>query len=131
MRMSVVVMSVLCYLTVCLAGPAFYEATGQTQVFTLTAGAKADWQHDTPVKYRSTFHTSKSAASIMDIVPMANGIRMNVNGTGQLMIFNAAGKRVWYQRITSSSQIQLCNGLYFARFVTTNSSQTTRFTIAR
>jgi hypothetical protein len=122
-----IVIAILCYATVCWSGPAYYEATGQTQVFNLTVGAKAGWQHDTPVRQRVKTHSLQIPSMI--IMPMTNGINLKVNCMGQVMIFNAAGKRVC--QASSSQQIRLSAGLYFAKLTTTTSSQITRFTVAR
>jgi hypothetical protein len=111
----------------------YYQASGQTQVFTLTAGAKVG-----PVAVLPHGRLTSSIAPHM-LVTMQNGVRLSVlgvQGNGRVSIYNLAGKRVQIAEIADNSSValrsDLSGGVYFARLeVNGRLVQTTRFWKAR
>jgi hypothetical protein len=111
----------------------YYEATGQTRVFTLTAGAKAG-----PSAVRKVSRATPSLKSPM-VITMQNGVHISVQdfqGIGRISIYNLAGKQVQSAKINGKSMIALRSdlsiGVYYARLeVNGNIVQATRFWKAR
>jgi hypothetical protein len=123
----------LCLLPALVIAQQYYQASGQTQVFTLTAGAKAG-----PTAVLPHGRTACSIAPHM-LVIMQNGVHLSilgVQGDGSVSIYNLSGKRVQMVEIAGNSSValrpDLSNGVYFARLeVNGRLVQTTRFWKAR
>ena len=123
----------LCLLPAMIFAQQYYQASGQTQVFTLTAGAKVG-----PVAVLPHGRLTSSIAPHM-LVTMQNGVHLSilgVQGNGRVSIYNLAGKRVQIVEIAGNSSValrsDLSNGVYFARLeVNGRLIQTTRFWKAR
>ncbi len=123
----------LCLLPAMIFAQQYYQASGQTQVFTLTAGAKVG-----PVAVLPHGRLTSSIAPHM-LVTMQNGVRLSVlgvQGNGRVSIYNLAGKRVQIAEIADNSSValrsDLSGGVYFARLeVNGRLVQTTRFWKAR
>jgi hypothetical protein len=123
----------LCLLPAMIFAQQYYEASGQTQVFTLTAGAKAG---STAILPHGRL-TPSSAPHML--VTMQNGVHISIagiQGNGRVSIYNLSGKRVQTAEITGKSSValrsDLSGGVYFARLeVNGRLVQTTRFWKAR
>ncbi len=108
----------------------YYEASGQTTVFTLTAGAKAG-----PGSSAVLYHAPLTPiASPHMLVTVQNGIHIRIpgfNGLGRVSIYNLAGTTIQTAYIDGSSTVALRsvpNGVYFAQLeVNGRVVQTTRF----
>lgn len=111
----------------------YYEASGQTQVFKLTAGAKAG---GSGILTRSRI--AKTASPRM-LVTTQNGIRIGISGVqgqGRISIYNLAGKRLQITEIAGNASVVLgsdiSTGVYIARLeVNGHLAQSTRFWKAR
>jgi hypothetical protein len=123
----------LCLLPAMIFAQQYYEASGQTRVFTLSAGAKAG-----PSAIRNVGRTIPSLKSPM-LVTMQNGIRISVSGIqgqSRVSIYNLAGKRMQLAVISEKSPVALRSdlpcGVYFARLeMNGNLVQSIRFWKAR
>ena len=123
----------LCLLPAMIFAQQYYQASGQTQVFTLTAGAKVG-----PVAVLPHGRLTSSITPHM-LVTMQNGVRLSilgVQGQGRVSIYNLAGKQVQIAEIAGNSSValrsDLSNGVYFARLEANGRLvQTTRFWKAR
>jgi hypothetical protein len=120
----------LCLLSAVANAQQYYEASGQTSVFTLTAGAKAG-PGTSAVRLNS--HLTPSAPPHM-LVTMQNVIHiiiLGVQGHGRVSIYNLVGKTIQTAYIDGKSSITLKSvprGVYFARLeVNDRLVQTTRF----
>ena len=123
----------ICLIPAALWSQQYYQASGQTQVFTLTAGAKAGPSAVLP--------RSQIARSIMPhmLVTTQNGVHISilgVQGQGRVSIYNLAGKRVQSAETAGASSLTLrtdiSNGVYIARLeVNGRLVQSTRFWKAR
>lgn len=123
----------LCLLPAMISAQQYYQASGQTQVFTLTAGTKAG-----PSAVLPGSRIARSVASHM-LITTQNGVHISVagvQGQGRVSIYNLAGKRVQSAEVTGASSFalrsDLSNGVYFARLeVNGRLVQSTRFWKAR
>jgi hypothetical protein len=123
----------LCLIPTALWSQQYYQASGQTQVFTLTAGAKAG-----PSAVLPRGRLTQSIAPHM-LITIQNGVHINIRGIqgqGKVSIYNLAGKKVQSAEITGASSFALrsdiSNGVYFARLeVSGRLVQSTRFWKAR
>lgn len=123
----------LCLLPAMIFAQQYYQASGQTQVFTLTAGAKAG-----PTTVR---HVTNSALTTAPHLAMttADGIRLSIAGVighARVTIYNLSGKVLQVAETNGCESIalraNLSNGVYFARLeVNGRLVQTTRFWKAR
>jgi hypothetical protein len=137
-RIALTVMAVFGLAALCWS-QAYYEASGQTQVFTLAAGAKAGWEVlATPVKASRSSHVDPSMSILTNWGK--NGIRVCVNGCqerSRIVIYNAAGQRLWNRDVDKSASpfaaaVRLAPGVYFARLsVNSQTAQAIRFMVAR
>jgi hypothetical protein len=137
-RIALVITAVFGLAAACW-GQAYYEASGQTQVFTLAAGAKAGWDVPaTPVKASCSSHVDPSISILTH--SGKNGTRVCVSGRQEhshIAIYNAAGQRLWNREVDKSvspfaAAVRLAPGVYFARLsVNGQTAQTTRFMVAR
>jgi hypothetical protein len=119
----------LCLIPAAVWAQQYYQASGQTQVFTLTAGAKAGSSAVLP--------GSRIARSVKPhmLVTTQNGVHISilcVQGQSRISIYNLAGKRVQSAEITGASSFALrsdiSNGVYVARLeVNGRLVQSTRF----
>jgi hypothetical protein len=117
----------------------YIEATGQTQPFTLAAGAKAAW--NPAGSATETGGHSSFAAPAMSVYPNPShsGITFKVSGCqGQTLvnIYNVLGKKVqsldFSQKGRTSITAAMPNGIYFARLVVNSRmTQSTRFLVVR
>ena len=116
----------------------YYEASGQTEVFTLTAGTKAGWNPAIAVEEAKA---DKSMACRMEIYPNPTntGITIKVQGSkGQtkVKIFDVSGKMVQVLDLMNKTTCKvasgLTNGIYFARVIENgNTMKTSRFLVVR
>jgi hypothetical protein len=128
------VFSILCFFALCASAQQYFQASGQTGVFTLTAGATAG-PGSSAVRY------VKRVASVAPhmLVTTQNGIRIGVTGirgAGRIAIYNLEGRRVQSADFSGASMVavrpDLGNGVYFARLeVNGRLVLTTRFWKAR
>ena len=119
----------LCLIPAALWSQQYYQASGQTRVFTLTAGAKAGPSAVLP--------GSRIARAVQPhmLVNTQNGVHISilgVQGKGRISIYNLVGKRVQSAEIFSASSFalrsDLSDGVYLARLeVNGQLAQTTRF----
>jgi hypothetical protein len=121
----VAVIAVVCLTT---AAQQYYETSGQTRVFTLTAG-------QTAVAFEN--HCTPSAGPRL-IVTMHNGVclRMQGAGAGKVSIYNVSGKRIMDMGIDGQTAVAVSKhvpeGVYFARFeMNGRALQTVRFQVVR
>ena len=119
----------LCLIPAALWSQQYYQASGQTQVFTLTAGAKAG-----PSAVLPGNRVARSVKPHM-LVTTQNGVHISilgVQGQSRISIYNLAGKRVQSAETADASSLTLrsdiSNGVYIARLeVNGRLVQTTRF----
>ncbi len=117
----------------------FYEASGQTQAFTLAAGNKAEWNSGGVSTEQKAVALPGNVTMALLPNPVTGSLRISVSGiTGlsTVTIYDIAGKKV--QIITVNNKLgsavlnTLSNGIYFARLhVDGRAIQTTKFLVAR
>ena len=109
LSMALVATTVLCQ--------SYYEAFGQTQVFTLTAGAKAEWYHP---------GTATGKAMVMPVhspfyISVAeNGLFVHTGAKGVIKLFDVRGRMAVSLPVEHDGLVPfsrgLANGIYVARF---------------
>ena len=116
----------------------YYEASGQTRPFTLTAGAKATWdpsiavekvRMDLPGTTAMTLYPNPSNGTLRISV-------LNAKGPAMVAIYSITGKKVrnliLNQKREATIERPLANGIYFAKLaVNGRMVQTTRFLVVR
>jgi hypothetical protein len=124
----------LCFLATFAGAQQYYQASGQTTVFTLTAGATAG-------PGGSAVRTVRPVVSLAPhmLVAMQGGLHISLagnRGLARISIYNLAGKRVQKAEITGNAMLPIRSdlgyGVYFARLEANGRLvQTTRFWKAR
>jgi hypothetical protein len=119
----------LCLIPAAVWSQQYYQASGQTRLFTLAAGAKAG-----PSAVLPRSQIAHSVTPHM-LVTTQNGVHISilgVQGQGRISIYNLMGKRVQSAETAGALSLTLrtdiSNGVYFARLeVNGRLVQTTRF----
>ena len=136
MRIALVAAWLLAYAVFVIAQTC-YEATGQTQVFTLAAGSKAGW---TSVSQQGRAPHSAQANARMTILAHSDlgGMDIRVStgtATGELALFSASGRMVRERAVSGDAIVAvvgLPTGLHFAWLLLNGRGvQTTRFMVSR
>jgi hypothetical protein len=124
----------LCFLATFASAQQYYQASGQTAFFTLTAGATAG-------PGGSAVRSVRPALSPVPhmLVAMQGGLHISLagnRGLARIVIYNLTGKRVQEADITGNAMVPIRSdlgyGVYFARLEANGRPvQTTRFWKAR
>ena len=116
----------------------FYEASGQTVAFTLTAGAKAGWNSTTSAII-PTQKISKAVFGIASIAASGGALRIAFSGkipaNALVSVYNLRGARVASAPVSNTSIVvgnALSNGAYAVRVVANGMTlSSSRFTMVR
>jgi hypothetical protein len=111
----------------------YYEASGQTQVFTLTAGARGN-----PSSIANKNQSIAIAAPHLQVISQ-HGVYLHLQNTtakATVSIYTIAGKRILNIGIDSRAPVAiskgLSSGIYFARLaIDSRVMQTVRFRMVR
>ena len=124
--------------TMVSASATYYEASGQTNAFTLTAGAKAGWNSSaSPII--STQKMSKGMFGISSIAASGGALRIAFSGklpaNALVSVYNLRGARVASAPVSGASLVvgnALSNGAYAVRVVANGMIlSSSRFTMVR
>jgi hypothetical protein len=127
-RMIKRIAAVIAVVSLTTAAQQYYETSGQTRVFTLTAGSTA-----AAFESRSIPTGSPRLA-----VTMHKGVCLRLQGAaaGKISIYNVSGKRILDREIGREAPVAVSglvpNGVYFARLeVSGRAVETVRFRVVR
>jgi hypothetical protein len=128
----------LMLLPICLWALTFYEASGQTQAFTLAAGNNSGWDQNIAVENIKTVQPGIMSMTLSPN-PTNGTLRIGLSGwagAASVAIYNVEGKKVLAFTLNNRKEKvlthTLANGVYLARLQANGKIiQTTRFMVVR
>jgi hypothetical protein len=106
----------LLLLPICLWAQNYYEASGQTKAFTLSAGSKAGWNPSIAVEKTRAL----PALNAFRVSAASNGLFVHAGAKGVLKLFDVRGRMAATITVEHNGFVALshglANGIYAARF---------------
>jgi len=105
-----------CMLPVIALAQSYFEVSGQTVAFTLTAGAKAGWNSSISVEKTKVM----PSFGIFRIISVGNGLFVHAGAKGIIKLFDVRGRMAVSLSLEHDGFVPLsrglANGIYIARF---------------